>query len=105
MDKLFLIAVFAKDKSQEKRAHGTKDTVEPCYSCQQDFLSTEAPPEHVEIIPKKTRMEQQRQFGGVLLGEKLFSLLGLNEFFREHNLSHTTFFKNFSFKSVDLPFK
>jgi transposase len=71
----------------KKRAKGTQQSIEKCYSYQQDFLSPEELPEKIEIEPKKTRTERQRQFGGVWLGNKLFKKLGLDDFFKESNSS------------------
>ena len=62
----------------KKRARKTKPSVESCYSYQQDFLSPEELPENVEVQPKRTRTERQRQFGGVWLGNKLCERLGLD---------------------------
>jgi transposase len=60
------------------RAAGLRQAVEPCESYQQDFFSPEELPEKVEILPKKTRTERKREFGGVWLGSKLFDILGLD---------------------------
>lgn len=77
----------------KKRARRSKASVESCYSYQQDFLSPEELPENVEIRPKKTRTERQRQFGGVWLGNKLCERLGLDDFFRLNDHTWATFFK------------
>lgn len=77
----------------KKRAKKTKQAIDPCYSYQHDFLSPDELPEKVDIIPKKTRTERQRQFGGVWLGNKLFKQLGLDDFFNDHAAEWTTLFK------------
>lgn len=77
----------------KKRARGVQRTIEKCYSYQQDFLSPEELPEKVEIEPKKTRTERQRQFGGVWLGNKLFEKLGLDAFFKQANEAWSLLFK------------
>jgi transposase len=76
-----------------KKAAGLKASVEPCYSYQQDFLSPEELPDEVTIEPKKTRTERKREFGGVWLGNKLFGMLGLDNFFTEKNPTWSTLFK------------
>jgi len=76
-----------------KRARGIHKSLEKCYSYQQDFLSPEELPEKVEIEPKKTRTERQREFGGVWLGNKLFEKLGLDIFFHQVNGAWSTLFK------------
>ena len=60
----------------KKRAKKTKQAIDPCYSYQHDFLSPDELPEKVDIIPKKTRTERQRQFGGVWLGNTADTELG-----------------------------
>lgn len=77
----------------KKKAAAIKEAVEPCYSYQQDFLSPEELPDEVNIEPKKTRTERKREFGGVWLGNKLFGMLGLDEFFTEINPAWSTLFK------------
>jgi len=52
-----------------------------CDSVQQDFLSPEELPGKAEVLPRQTRTERHRQFGGVWLGSKLFNLLELDRFF------------------------
>jgi transposase len=76
-----------------KKARGIKDSVEPCYSYQQDFLSPEELPDKVEIDPKTTRTERQREFGGVWLANKLFEKLGLDDYFKQHCRSWSTLLK------------
>ena len=76
----------------KKKAAGLKTSVEPCYSYQQDFLSPEELPDEVTIEPKKTRTERKREFGGVWLGNKLFGMLGLDDFFTEKNPTWSTLF-------------
>ena len=66
----------------KKQAQTLEQSVERCDSCRTDFLSPEELPERVEVEPKKTRTERQRQFGGVWLGNKLFDKLGLDDFFK-----------------------
>ena len=69
------------------------ESVEPCYSYQQDFLSPEELPEKASINLKKTRTERQRTFGGVWLGDKLFKKLQLDEFFQKNDCGWSTLFK------------
>lgn len=71
----------------KKRAKELELSVERCDSWQTNFLSPEELPEKLEIEPKKTRTERQREFGGVWLGNKLFEKLGLNDFFKEQGCS------------------
>ncbi len=71
----------------KKQARTLEQSVERCDSCQTDFLSPEELPERVEVEPKKTRTERQRQFGGVWLGNKLFEKLGLDDFFKQQGCS------------------
>ncbi|MHC4951615.1 MAG: IS1634 family transposase [Planctomycetota bacterium] len=87
----------------KRSAKSTKQALEPCYSYQQDFFSPEELPDKLTIQPKKTRTERQRQFGGVWLGDKLFSRLGLDDFFQEQNSSYTTFFKILIFSRFTCP--
>jgi transposase len=68
-------------------------SIERCDSYLQDFLSPNELPEQVEIEPKKTRTERQREFGGIWLGTKLFEKLGLNEFFEQRNKDWLSIFK------------
>lgn len=63
----------------KKEAAKRRWTSDRCESVQQDFLAPEELPEKVEILPKKTRTERKRKFGGVWLGSKLFDILGLDE--------------------------
>lgn len=77
----------------KKQAQKLHKSVEPCYSYQQDFLSPEELPEKAQINPKKTRTERQRTFGGVWLGQKLFKMLQLDDFFEQNNNSWATLFK------------
>lgn len=77
-------------KKQARQIHAS---VEPCYSYQQNFLSPEELPEKVEIEPKKTRTERQKQFGGIWLGDKLFKMLGLDDFFDANDYKWSTLFK------------
>jgi transposase len=66
-----------------KQAKAMELAAERCDSYQTDFLSPEELPDKLEIEPKKTRTERQREFGGVWLGNKLFSKLGLDDFFKQ----------------------
>src|SRR5208337_4261348 len=54
---------------------------ERCDSVQQDFFSPEELPEFATVLPRKTRTERQREFGGVWLGNKLFEKLELDRYF------------------------
>jgi transposase len=65
-----------------KQAHSLVMAAERCESYQTDFLSPEELPERAEVELKKTRTERQRDFGGVRLGNKLFGMLGLDDFFK-----------------------
>jgi hypothetical protein len=56
---------------------------ERCESVQQDFLSPEEFPEFATVLPRKTRTERQRAFGGVWLGNKLFDKLELHRYFAD----------------------
>lgn len=78
----------------KKQARTMVQSVERCDSCQTDFLSPEELPEKVEVEPKKTRTERQRQFGGVWLGNRLFYKLGLDDFFKQQGCTEwLTIFK------------
>jgi hypothetical protein len=66
-----------------RKARGIYQSVERCESVQGDFLSPEELPERVEIAPRQTRTERQREFGGVWLGHKLFDKLGLSAYCTE----------------------
>lgn len=66
-----------------KQAKAMELAVERCDSYQTDFLSPEELPDKLEIEPKKTRTERQREFGGVWLGNKFFGKLGLDDFFKQ----------------------
>jgi transposase len=68
----------------KSQARKIAQTVDPCDSVQDDFLSPEELPELATIKPRQTRTERQREFGGVWLGNKLFDILGLDEYFREN---------------------
>ena len=68
---------------KKSKARQIQQSVERCDSYQQDFLSEEELPEHIEITARKTRTERQREFGGVWLGNKPFDTLGLDAFFTE----------------------
>jgi transposase len=63
------------------KAKKIAQSVDPCDSVQQDFLSPDELPELATIQPRKTRTERQREFGGVWLGNKLFTTLGLDDYF------------------------
>jgi transposase len=65
-------------KSQARRIAQSADG---CESVQQDFFSQEELPELANVLPRKTRTERQRQFGGVWLGNKLFQKLELDRYF------------------------
>jgi transposase len=64
-------------------AKAVAHAVERVESCQQDFLSPEELPSHLDIDPRQVRTERARAFGGVWLGKKLYELLRLNELFGE----------------------
>lgn len=66
----------------KRKAEKIAQSVNPCDSVQQDFLSPDELPELATIQPRKTRTERQREFGGIWLGNKLFSTLGLDDYFR-----------------------
>ncbi|MBN1306447.1 MAG: hypothetical protein JXA18_00920, partial [Chitinispirillaceae bacterium] len=66
-----------------KQAKAMALAAERCDSYQTNFLSPEELPDKLEIEPKKTRTERQREFGGVWLGNKLFGKVGLDDFFRQ----------------------
>ena len=91
----------------KREAKKLQNAVEPCYSYQQDFLSPEELPEKAEIETKKTRTERQRSFGGIWLGDKLFKILQLDDFFQQCNKNWSTIFKililsRFCFPSSEL---
>jgi transposase len=67
----------------KKQAKALELSAERCDSYQTDFLSPEELPDKLEIEPKKTRTERQREFGGVWLGNKLFGKLGLDDFYKQ----------------------
>jgi transposase len=67
-------------KSQARKIAQSTDR---CDSVQQDFFSPEQLPEFANVLPRKTRTERQRQFGGVWLGNKLFEKLGLGLYFKD----------------------
>lgn len=77
----------------KREAKKLQNAVEPCYSYQQDFLSPEELPEKTEIETKKTRTERQRSFGGIWLGDKLFKILQLDNFFEQCDRNWSTIFK------------
>jgi len=62
------------------QARRTTQSAERCDSVQQDFFSPEELPEFANVLPRKTRTERQREFGGVWLGNKLFEKLELNRY-------------------------
>ena len=67
----------------KSRARRIAQSAERCDSVQQDFLSPEELPEFADVLPRKTRTERQREFGGVWLGNKLFEKLELDRYFTE----------------------
>jgi len=67
-------------KSQAKKI---AQSTERCDSVQQDFLSPEELPEFADILPRQTRTERLREFGGVWLGNRLFEKLELDRYFAE----------------------
>jgi len=77
------IVGYIGDMAKKARARGTISALERCDSVQQDFLSPEELPEFADVLPRKTRTERQRQFGGVWLGNKLFEKLELGRYFTE----------------------
>ena len=77
------IVVYIGDIAKKKRARSIVGVLDRCDSVQQDFLSPEELPEHVEVLPRKTRTERQRQFGGVWLGNKLFEKLAFDRYFAD----------------------
>lgn len=70
------------DVSRNK-ARQIEQSVERTDSYQTDFFSPDELPETAEILPRKTRTERQREFGGVWLGNKLFEKLGMEQYFAE----------------------
>lgn len=68
-------------KSQARKIAQSTDR---CDSTQRDFFSPEELPEFTNVLPRKTRTERQREFGGVWLGNRLFDTVGLDEYFRDH---------------------
>jgi transposase len=66
-----------------KQAKSLEMAAERCESYQTDFISPEELPDRVDVALKKTRTERQREFGGVWLGNKLFGMLGLDDFFKQ----------------------
>jgi transposase len=70
-----------------KQAKSFELSAERCESYQTDFLSPEELPDRADVELKKTRTERQRDFGGVWLGNKLFEMLGLDEFFKHRGCS------------------
>jgi transposase len=67
-------------KSEARRI---AQSAERCDSIQQNFFSPEELPEFADVLPRKTRTERQREFGGVWLGNKLFEKLDLIRYFAE----------------------
>jgi transposase len=67
-------------KQKARRIAGSAERFD---SMQQDFLSTEELPEFSTVLPRKTRTERQREFGGVWLGDKLFEKMELDRYFTE----------------------
>src|SRR5271157_6186737 len=65
----------------KSQARKTEQSAERCDSVQQDFFSPEELPEFATVLPRKTRTERQREFGGVWLGNKLFEKLELDRYF------------------------
>jgi hypothetical protein len=74
------IVGYIGDVSRSK-ARSIEQSASRSDSVQQDFLSPEELPEKVEVHPRKTRTERQREFGGIWLGKKLFEKLGLEGYF------------------------
>lgn len=76
------IVGYIGDVSRSK-ARSIEHSLCTCDSYRQDFLSPEELPERVEVQPRKTRTERQREFGGVWLGNKLFEKLGIDRYFAQ----------------------
>jgi hypothetical protein len=67
----------------KRQARRIAQSAERCDSVQQDFLSPEELPEFADVLPRKTRTERRREFGGVWLGNKLFEKLELDRYFAQ----------------------
>jgi hypothetical protein len=67
----------------KSRARKIAQSAERCESVQQDFLSPEELPEFTTVLPRNTRTERQREFGGVWLGNTLFETLELDRYFAD----------------------
>jgi transposase len=67
----------------KSQARKIAQSAERCDSVQQDFFSPEELPEFATVLPRKTRTERVREFGGVWLGNKLFDKLDLDRYFAD----------------------
>lgn len=77
------VVSYIGDEVLKWRGQKSRQTVEPVESYQQDFLAPEQLPRRATIEPRKTRTERRREFGGAWLGNKLFDMMGLGEFFSQ----------------------